>query len=161
MTPILLSIKPRFADLIFKGLKEAELRRRFLRNAKNREVFVYVTSPVRELRGGFRVKHVWQGTPDDVWAKVRQLARVDKKDFDAYYADRKVAYALEIDNVWQSNNPVSFQILKRRFPDFVAPQSWRYVRQEEDEFLRVLREDRTGVQRDSDQMEFQRPRIRM
>lgn len=99
MEPILLSIKPRFAELIFRRLKVAELRRRFLRNAEDRDVFVYVTSPIRELRGGFRVGQVWRGRPDDIWGEVNQLAQVEKKDFDAYYGDRTVAYALRIEDV--------------------------------------------------------------
>ena len=135
MDPILLSVKPRFAELIFRLLKEAELRRRFLRNAEDRDVFVYVTSPIRELRGGFRVGQVWRGRPDDIWGEVNQLARVEKKDFDAYYGDRTVAYALRIEDVWEYRNPIDFETLKRQFPGFVAPQSWRYVRPGERDFF--------------------------
>ena len=61
--PLLLSLKPRYADLVFRGLKTAELRRR-IPYVENRDVFVYVSSPVRRLRGGFHVEHVWSGTPE-------------------------------------------------------------------------------------------------
>ena len=79
---LLLSLKPRFADLIFEGVKRAELRRRSLVQMEGREVFVYVTSPIMMLRGGFRVGAVWTGTPQDIWDKVSEWAGVDKDDFE-------------------------------------------------------------------------------
>lgn len=131
MEPLLLSLKPRYADLVFQRLKKAELRKRIIPSLKNRDVFIYVSSPVRQLRGGFRVGHVWHGTPEEVWDKVSQFARVDKNDFDAYYAGQEIAYALQIKNVWEYANPASLETLRGRFPDFVVPQSWRYARPEE------------------------------
>ena len=47
MKPLLLSLKPRYADLVFDGLKKVELRRRSPKNMKGRDVFIYVTNPVR------------------------------------------------------------------------------------------------------------------
>lgn len=131
LQPLLLSLKPDYADLVFDGLKEAELRRRISSCMENRDVFIYVTSPVRQLRGGFRVGQVWSGTPEEVWRRVSKLAGVHKRDFDAYYAGRTVAYALEITDVWEYKNPASLNTLGNRLPDFVVPQSWRYVRPEE------------------------------
>ena len=131
MQPLLLSLKPCYADLVFEGLKEAELRRRITPYMENRDVFIYVSSPVRQLRGGFRVGHVWSGPPEEVWNDVSELAGVDKRDFDAYYAGRTIAYALKITNVWEYKNPVGLNELRSQFPNFVVPQSWRYVRPEE------------------------------
>ena len=137
--PLLLSLKPDYADLVFKRLKEAELRRRITSCMENRDVFIYVTTPVRQLRGGFRVGQVWSGTPEEVWRQVSKLAGVHKRDFDAYYAGRTVAYALEITDVWEYKNPVSLNTLGNRFPDFVVPQSWRYVRPKEYRLFRRMK----------------------
>ena len=87
-SPLLISLKPNYADLLFKGLKKAELRRRDLSRMKGRDVFVYVTSPVMQLRGGFRVGDVFIGTPNEIWDIVSEEAGVDKPEFDAYYAGR-------------------------------------------------------------------------
>ena len=43
VTPLLFSLKPRYANLVFKGLKKFELRRRGLTLMRGRDVFVYVT----------------------------------------------------------------------------------------------------------------------
>ena len=138
-TPLLISLKPCYSDLIFEGLKKAELRRRFLTDMKGRDVFIYVTSPVMELRGGFRVGQVWTGTPEEIWETVSESAGVDKHEFDAYYAGQSTAYALEITRIWQYTNPLPLSALRDLFQSFVVPQSWRYVKPEEYQSFRKMK----------------------
>ena len=130
-SPLLLSLKPCYADLVFDGIKKAELRRRITPFMENRYVFIYASSPVRKLRGGFRVECVWSGTPEEVWIKVSKLAGVEKQDFDDYYAGHTFAYALKITDVWEYEYPADLNTLRNRFSDFVVPQSWRYIKPEE------------------------------
>ena len=130
-SPLILSLKPRYADLVFEGLKKAELRRRIILHIQNRDVFIYVSSPVMELRGGFRVGQVWQGAPEKIWNMVSNLAEVTRQNFDTYFEGSTIAYALEITKVWEYQNPVSLNTLRNRFPNFVVPQSWRYAKPEE------------------------------
>ena len=140
-TPLLFSLKPQYANLVFEGLKKFELRRRGLTLMRGRDVFVYVTCPVGKLRGGFRVGEVQTGTPDEIWTLVANSACIEKPDFDAYYAGRSIAYALEITEVWEYLDPVGLNELRDMFQNFVAPQSWRYVKPEEHEsFLRMERD---------------------
>ena len=136
---VILSLKPRYADLVFEGLKKAELRRRITPNIENCYVFIYVSSPVRQLRGGFRVEHVWSGTPADIWNEVSELAHVKKQEFDDYYAGRTIAYALKITDVWLYQNSVGLDELRNLFPNFVVPQSWRYVKPEEYQIFRNMK----------------------
>ena len=139
-TPLLFSLKPHYADLVFEGLKQAELRRRITPFMENRDVYIYVSSPAKRLRGGFRVGHVWRGSPDEIWNEISDLASIDKRDFDAYYAGRSIAYALKITDVWEYEYPADLTTLRNRFPQFIVPQSWRYVRPEEyRSFLRMKR----------------------
>ena len=135
MRPLLLSLKPYYADRVFRGLKKVELRRRIASHIKDRDVFVYVSSPVMELRGGFRVGNFWHGTPEEIWTKVSELAHVNKQDFDTYFEGQTVAYAFEVTNVWESPKPVNLNALRSKFPNFAVPQSWRYVRPEEYQFF--------------------------
>lgn len=137
--PLLISLKPCYSGMIFDGVKRAELRRRPLAHMQGREVFIYVTSPVMELQGGFRAGRVWTGTPDEIWQAVASLAGIDKQGFDAYYAGQPVAYALEIQDAWQYANPMSLGMLRHRFQPFVVPQSWRYVKPEEHRSFRSMR----------------------
>jgi predicted transcriptional regulator len=105
---------------------------------EGRNVFVYVTSPIMQLRGGFRVGEVWTGTPQDIWDKVSEWAGVEKDDFDAYYAGQSIAYALEITEVWEYANPPGLSTLRSRFDNFIVPQSWRYVKPEEHQSFRMM-----------------------
>ena len=135
--PLLLSLKPCYAELVFQGLKKAELRRR-IPCVENRDVFIYVSSPVRRLRGGFRAEHVWSGSPEEVWREVEGIARVERREFDAYYAGCSVAYALRISEVWEYDEPLHLEMLRTQLPDFVVPQSWRYVKPDESRYFRTL-----------------------
>lgn len=127
MRPLLLSLKPVYADLVFSGLKTAELRRWLPRDVEGRDVFVYVSSPKRVLRGGFRVADVWQGTPDDMWDRVKDLAGIDANAYNAYYEGRSTAFVLSIADAWEHKNPLALSELRTRFSRFVVPQSWRYL----------------------------------
>ena len=148
--PLLFSLKPCYADLVFDGLKKAELRRRIMTYVENRDVFVYVSSPIMELRGGFRVGQVWRGSPEEIWDTVSELASVDKRDFDAYFEGRSVAYALEIMDVWEYETRVSLSTLRKQFRDFVVPQSWRSVKPDEYRFFQYSLTDQRGVTRSED-----------
>ncbi len=143
--PVLFSIKPFYANLIFEGIKTAELRRRIFSNIKDRDVFIYVSSPTKQIQGGFRAGQVLQGTPKEIWNQVSEIAKIEKQDFDAYYAKRKIAYALQITDVWEYVNPVSLDTLRKRFPQFVVPQSWRYVKYEEYKSFRSMKRKRGEI----------------
>ena len=134
-TPLLLSLKPCHAEMVFVGLKKAELRRKIAMYAENRFVFVYVTSPIRELRGGFRVGQVWKGSPGYIWELVSSFANINKREFDTYFSGCNIAFALEITSVWEYENPVSLEALRGQCARFVVPQSWRYLRPDEHDFL--------------------------
>ena len=150
LRPLIISLKPYYADMVFDGLKKVELRRRIASQISNRDVFIYVSSPVRELRGGFRVGQVWEGSPEDVWDIVADLSTINRREFDAYFQGQAVAYALEVTNVWEYEKPVALSRLRDLFDDFVVPQSWRYAKSEEDETFqnmkrRPMKADETEV----------------
>lgn len=139
LQPLLLSLKPCYADLVFDGLKTVELRRRIAYDMENRDVFIYVSSPIMELRGGFRVGQVWRDTPEKVWNIVSDLAKVEKPNFNTYFEGKTVACAFEIRKVWEYENPISLNTLRELFPNFVVPQSWRYVRDDEHLFFKFFK----------------------
>lgn len=128
---LILSVKPIYAHLIFQGQKSIELRKRIAPRIQNHHVLVYVSSPVQHLQGGFRIGNVWHGEPEEIWAKVSERSFVSKQEFDSYYDGKRVAAALEISDVWEFENPSGLADLRTEFPNFVVPQSWRFVRPEE------------------------------
>ena len=137
--PVLLSLKPLYANMVFGRRKTVELRRRIASYMNNRDVFIYVTSPDMEMRGGFRVGDVWHGAPDDIWRIVHKRAGVDRRDFDNYFEGQARANAIEITEIWEYRKPVSLSRLRKQFTGFIVPQSWRYARDEEVRFLQQLK----------------------
>ena len=137
--PLLFSLKPCYADLVFEGFKKAELRRRIAPHITDRDVFIYVSSPIMAIHGGFQVGKVWHGTPEEVWRMVSRLVGVNKADFDTYFEGQTVAYALEIKKVWTYPQPISLETLRGKFSSFTVPQSWRYVRTDEYQFFRKMK----------------------
>ncbi|MAS93945.1 MAG: hypothetical protein CMO55_12190 [Verrucomicrobiales bacterium] len=136
--PILISLKPNYADLVFTGLKTAELRRRMPSDLENREVFVYVSTPVRALRGGFKIGQVWSGSPEEIWSHVSQLAAVSEDEYEAYFQNANVAYALEILDLWEYQDPPSLTDLRSNLGKFVVPQSYRFVKPVERNYFMEL-----------------------
>ena len=139
MMPLLLSLKPRFADLVFMGEKTVELRRRIASIMTGREVFIYVTSPVCMIRGGFRVAEVWSSDPESVWREVASRAGVAKAEYDAYYEGCGIAHALGLSDVWAHEAPVEIERVRRALPGFRPPQSWRYATRRELEWLQKFK----------------------
>ena len=111
-------------------------------NLQNRDVFVYVSSPIRELRGGFRVGEVWSGSPNEIWSMVSKMAGVTRNIFNEYYHGQNVAYALEILDVWQYDKPLGLNVLRSKYPGFYAPQSYRFIRPIESRSMRRLKKTR-------------------
>ena len=122
LKPLLLSLKPQYSDQIFMGLKKAELRRRSPIGMAGRDAFIYVTSPVMQLKGGFHIGEILSGTPEEIWSEVSQYVGVGKPEFDSYYAGQSIAYAFKITKVWQYKRPLGLTELRNRFANFVVPQ---------------------------------------
>src|SRR5436309_12998286 len=96
---LLLSIRPEFAKKIFDGTKTAELRRTRPRVKGGEWVYIYVASPVKALKGAFRVTKVIEDLPHKLWRKVKHAAGVTRKQFDEYYEGADKAYAILLEMV--------------------------------------------------------------
>ena len=144
MIPLLFSLKPRFAELVFTGKKTVELRRRIASTMKGREVFIYVSSPMCMIRGGCRVTEVWSSDPETLWGEVAYRAGVAKAEYDAYYEGCGIAHALALSDVWAHEAPVEIAGVRSALPGFRPPQSWRYARGRELEWLRRFKVSATA-----------------
>lgn len=131
MAPLLMSLRPRHAELIFDGRKRVELRRRIPAGFEGREVYVYVSRTCKAVCGGFRIGEIWSGRPDEMWTKVGSWACLIREDFEDYYRDASRAYALEITDVWMYESAIGLSKLRSLFGVFAVPQSWRYLRENE------------------------------
>ena len=128
---LLLSIRPRYAEMILSGVKTVELRRIKPKIKKGSAVVFYVSSPVKAIIGGFRVVEVIEGSPSEVWNSVRSIAGVNREEFNEYFDGTEKAYGISIENLWVFRKPLELDFLRNLWTGFNPPQSYRYLTNEE------------------------------
>ena len=128
---LLISICPRFADMIFAGTKTVELRRQRPRVGKGDLVFVYVSSPVKALEGAFEVADVVSGSPNCIWRQLGSQTGLSRQEFDTYYGPRQIAFAIRIIRCWRLPSPVRLATLRKQRLGFHPPQGYHYFPERE------------------------------
>lgn len=124
LTNILLSIKPRYAEAIMNESKRYEFRKSVFRNDAVRDVFVYSTSPIQMIVGAFRMGKIIRDDPQNLWSMLHEYAGIDERAFFQYFEGRHEGFAIEVRSPQEFGDPIDPWALD---PDFVPPQSFRYV----------------------------------
>jgi predicted transcriptional regulator len=124
-TKVLLSIRPRFAEQIFAGLKRYEFRRVLFRSTCVSKILVYASHPVQRVVGEFEVAGILALDARELWKKTGRHSGVQKQYFDEYFEGRNIAYAIEISFPRKYTEPAK---LEQLFNFSRPPQSFRYVK---------------------------------
>ncbi len=125
---VLLSIKPKYVDEIVKGNKKYEFRKKIFKNKNEvKEVYIYSTSPVKKIIGFFRFDKIVEDHPKNLWKEFKELSGIDEHEFFSYFEERDNGFAIEITQLEIFKTPMEPEIL---IPNFVAPQSFRYIEQD-------------------------------
>jgi len=74
--------------------------------------------------GCFKVGYVLVGSPSEIWTRTFRNAGIKRDDFDAYFRNRRSAYALCISKTYWLKKPITLFQLRR---SKVAPQSFVYL----------------------------------
>src|SRR5258706_5288481 len=109
----LLSIRLRFAKLIFAETKLVELRRLHPKVGPGDLVFMYVPSPVKAVQGAFEVKKVLSASPESIWHRYGSQTGLSKKEFHAYFKGKKTACAILISRCWKFPQPLRLEQLRQ------------------------------------------------
>ncbi len=123
---LFISIKPRYAAMIFSGTKTVELRRTEPRVGKGDKMIVYVSSPKMQVTGQCTVAEVEKDTPKKLWLRIRDKAGVTKEEFDDYFDGASQAIAIHVRKPKMFGTPVGLGSLRDDF-SLQPPQSFRYV----------------------------------
>jgi predicted transcriptional regulator len=134
---ILLSVKPKFADLIVDGSKLVELRRTVPAQAVG-TIAIYSSSPVQAIVALADVKETIEASPTKLWSIAKDngggLTRAELMD---YFDSKKTGFAIMLQNVRVYGKPVK---PTKVFKPFSAPQSFRYLTPKELKKLEQLLE---------------------
>ncbi len=123
----LMSIKPRFVEMIFSGEKTVELRRVRPKLGIGDRVLVYASAPTCALVGEFIVAGIVEGSPNSIWRRVRGKAGVTKTDYRFYFSGAPRAVAIQISSQRIYDKEPTLDELRSRFSRFHPPQSYRYL----------------------------------
>ncbi|NYT66874.1 ASCH domain-containing protein [Alcaligenaceae bacterium] len=121
---VLLSIKPKYADLILAGSKTVELRRSWPSNDVG-VIIIYSSAPVQRLTGITLIKEIRECGFEELW-EVSQAhgGGVTYKELQEYIKKKKLAYGVMLGRV------VPAEVLvdpKSLFPTFTPPQGFLYL----------------------------------
>ena len=121
---ILLSVKPKFANLIVEGSKLIELRRAI--PAQNvGTIAIYSSSPVQMIVALADVKETIEASPTKLWDISKgNGGGLTKAELLAYFGSKRTGFALMLENVRVYGKPIQ---PSKVFKPFSAPQSSRYL----------------------------------
>jgi predicted transcriptional regulator len=126
---VVLSIHPKYAELIFSGKKTVEIRRRFPSRFKGKQAVVYETKPYAALRGEVTIGEIIKGHPDSIWHQFGDRAGCTHEEFKAYIGDCNEVYAFELLGLKPYLAPVGISYLNQLIHDELhPPQSFLQVR---------------------------------
>lgn len=126
MKHIVISIRPKWAEMIRSGLKTIELRRRFPRLPAGADAYLYESSPVCGLTALLRLGTVYELPVEELWRAHGEASCVDRLHFDEYFAGRQNGYGVQITQAILLKSVVPLNQLRTEFA-FTAPQSWAYA----------------------------------
>lgn len=132
---ILLSIKPRFADLIVDGSKLVELRRSIPAQPVG-TIAIYSSSPIQSIVALADVKETIEASPSKLWPIANNNGSgLTKTELLAYFDKKTTGFALMLENVRVFAKPVN---PTKIFKAFTAPQSFKYLSANELKKLETL-----------------------
>jgi predicted transcriptional regulator len=130
---VLLSIKPKYAELIRAGTKRVELRRSWTSSDVGIMV-LYSSAPVQKLVGVAFVDRIEERDFENLWKLADASGGgVTYDELKSYVNGKKTAFGVMIDRAKTAEAQID---PKELFPDFTPPQSFAYLGP--DEFRRVM-----------------------
>jgi predicted transcriptional regulator len=125
---VLLSIKPKYADLILAGSKRVEFRRSWASQGVY-AIALYASSPVQKIVGLVEVESVLVASPSAMWKMcVERGGGLTRKELRDYFIGKAKGVAILLGNAIAPDfNLDPTEIVN----DFVPPQSFKYLDDEE------------------------------
>ncbi len=135
----LMSLKPKYARMIFAGVKKYELRRisGLPRVGEGSLIVVYVSGNVKAVVGEFSAGRILEGAPEALWARVRRPGTGIGEDAWEYIRGAKRAIAIEVLEPRLYQRPVSLEEIRRIIPGWNPPFSYKRL-EEGDPFLELV-----------------------
>ena len=117
---ILLSIKPKWAELILQGKKTVELRKQWTKSDDVGKIYLYASAPVKKIVGWMELEFAVCESIAELKQDVEGRSQVSPEDFDAYYQGKEKGWALFVRKAAKID-PVPLDAVAKR-----PPQNWMW-----------------------------------
>ena len=122
MDQAIISVKPRYAELILSGEKTVELRNRVVRMEPGTVIWIYATKPVGGIVALAELDLVVHDTPAEIWVRYGREICIDRAHFDSYINNRESVSALILSSVRKLKHSVTLDWIRRSTGNFQPPQ---------------------------------------
>lgn len=119
---ILISLASRYAEKIFSGEKQVELRRRTMRVKPGATVWIYVKVPVGSIVGRARVESIHASSPESLWRRFGRVSGLSRSEFFEYFDGVTTGVALVLEGARRLKQALSLATLRQAAKKFQPPQ---------------------------------------
>ncbi|MFD9735734.1 hypothetical protein [Umezawaea sp. NPDC059074] len=137
LRPLLLSLRPRFADAILDRSKTVELRRTRIAAPAGTQLILYSSTPVMAVVGVATLMDRDVDTPARIWRRYRTKMGLSRAEFDQYFEGADLATAVVVGNATRLVDAHTLAYLRSQ-TGFHPPQSFRYLSSKDPEVLHNL-----------------------
>ena len=126
---LLMSIKTQYINQIFAGTKKYEFRRKSIgKNNCNKKIYIYSSKEDKAIVGYIIIDKILS---EDLKTIQELTNNLNNKSMENYFKDLKICYALHIKEYHKFIEPIKLIDIKIIDKNFVIPQFYRYIKQEE------------------------------
>lgn len=123
---ILMSIKTKYANQIFSGIKKYEYRKKSIGVENcNKKIFIYSSGFDKKIIGYIIIDKIISG---DINYVLKVTDNVGNNDVIKYFGDSNSCYAFHIFKTYKFSKPISLNEIKNMDNNFTIPQFYRYIR---------------------------------
>jgi predicted transcriptional regulator len=130
---LILSLRPQYAEKIFKKQKTVEIRKSFSEKWVGKRAVVYASHPSSSLLGEVRVGSVSQGDPGVIWEKFGACVGCSLPEYAEYVGRATAVWAIQLEEARPYKTPLGIahvsHLIKR---DLRPPQSYCGVESQSD-----------------------------
>ena len=126
---LIISVKPEYARKILKGEKTIELRKCAPKKVgKNGYLLIYVTAPIKELWGVYKIENIIKENPNTLWENFGKQTGITKQEYNDYFKENKNAFGIQLQEVKNLfKHSIKLNSLKNLIPGFMPPQTYSYI----------------------------------
>jgi predicted transcriptional regulator len=124
---LFVSIKPEYAFKIISNEKTIELRKNCPNVKIGDYVLIYATVPVKSIIGFGKIKNIIDTSPLRMWEENASKLGIGRAAYDKYFAGLNRAIGIEISSVCKFKIGIQLNDIKKHFPSFTPPQTYRYI----------------------------------